>query len=124
MWIFTKYGMFSIVCARTGPSSIKLDKQRLMVRARSKRHLKNLRKRFKVLKSTKIFSNTGTDYPFRLFVKKSVWLKIAAQLADEIDYGNFKATVSYDERYHDACHRVWSTMFSMDAPESSTWELP
>lgn len=41
MWIFTKYGFYSAVCARQGDGSSgqPIDPERLMVRARVRAHL-------------------------------------------------------------------------------------
>jgi len=48
MWLFTQYGFFSAVCAREGDGSYtnRVDPTRIMVRARLKNHLENLKRRF------------------------------------------------------------------------------
>ena len=48
MWIFTKYGFFSAVCARRGDGNHgqPIDSDRIMVRARVRGHLEALMKRF------------------------------------------------------------------------------
>jgi hypothetical protein len=49
MWIFTRYGFFSIACADKPDGS--LDSQSVMVRARCIGHLCSLQKRFPALQS-------------------------------------------------------------------------
>jgi len=48
MWIFTKHGFFSAVCARQGDGKHgqPVDHDRIMVRARVRSHLEALKKRF------------------------------------------------------------------------------
>jgi hypothetical protein len=74
MWIFTKYGFFSAVCARkgSGKHGQPVDPERIMVRARLRPHLKALKKRFSdFLGDCEIQESAGTDYTYRLFVQKS-----------------------------------------------------
>jgi hypothetical protein len=47
MWIFTRYGFYSIACASKPDGS--LDSQSVMVRARCIDHLRSLQKRFPAL---------------------------------------------------------------------------
>jgi hypothetical protein len=51
MWVFTKHGFFSAVCARqgSGERGQPVDPNRIMVRARVRGHLEALRKRFPAL---------------------------------------------------------------------------
>ncbi len=48
VWLFTKYGFYSVVCARQGDGSHSqpVDPDRIMVRARVRRHLEALKDRF------------------------------------------------------------------------------
>ena len=48
MWIFTKYGFYSAVCARQGDGSHgqPVDTNRIMVRARIRKHLETLLDQF------------------------------------------------------------------------------
>jgi hypothetical protein len=125
MWIFTKYGFFSAVSARTGNGQLgnPVDPDRMMVRARMEVHLKDLRKRFRCLSRCKIVESAGTDYAFRMFVPKEAWVEVMSGLASEVDYDNFKDAVvrhadgredrppSYDDlRYETSLHAVWDVM--------------
>lgn len=118
MWIFTKHGFFSAVCARQGDGKHgrPVDADRMMVRARIREHLEALKQQFpQHLGQSEIQESVGTDYAFRLFVPKSDWVLIMGQLADEIDYDNFKSEVARHQgrpgaAYEHALHEVWSVM--------------
>ena len=119
MWIFTKYGFFSVVCARRGfghPFE-PIDPNRVMVRSRSRSHLEALQKRFSQA-AGEIMSFDGSDYPYRVFLPKSVWATIMAELSMEIDYDNFKSEVAEsgltEPAYGQCLHLVWSTMRSLE----------
>jgi hypothetical protein len=121
MWLFTKHGFFSAVCARTGNGkpTAPVDPDRVMVRARVREHLEALRDRFpELLGDCPIVESTGTDYACRIFVPKATWSKVAAALAESVDYANFKAAVGDSlgdslGDYQHALHEVWSTMWQL-----------
>lgn len=125
MWIFTKYGFYSAVCARQGDGGSRqpIDVDRIMVRARVRSHLAALIDRFPdLLGDCQIVESAGTDYAFRLFVEKSAWVRVLTDMAEDTDYGNFKSEVerhqgSAGEDYEDALHRVWSVMHSLQTTE-------
>jgi hypothetical protein len=118
MWIFTKHGFFSAVCARQGDGKHgePVDTNRIMVRARIRGHLEALKKRFpNLLGECEIRESVGTDYAYRLFVPKSAWTQVVAGLADETDYDNFKDEVAHHQGragadYEHSLHEVWSVM--------------
>ena len=118
MWLFTKHGFFSAACARNGNGKRgqPVDPDRIMVRARVRDHLEALKKRFpEFLSDCEIQESAGTDYAFRLFVQKSAWKQVAAGLAEETDYDNFKSEVARHQgragaAYEHSLHEVWSVM--------------
>ncbi|MEX0718568.1 MAG: hypothetical protein WD066_18390, partial [Planctomycetaceae bacterium] len=118
MWLFTKHGFFSAVCARQGDGGHDqpVDPNRIMVRGRLRSHLVTLMERFpQLLGDCEIHESPGTDYAFRLFVSKSAWAQVLAELAGEIDYDNFKSEVgrhqgSTGANYENSLHDVWSVM--------------
>jgi len=120
MWLFTQYGFYSVVCARDlqgNPSRV--DPNTLMVRARSRRHIESLQKRFPQLASLPIGDTPNTDYRFRIVVPKPVWVEVVQELASEVDYGNFKDRAhsqSGDDRYVDALHDIWEVMERLQRP--------
>jgi len=86
------------------------------VRARVRDHLEALKKRFpELLGRCEIQESAGTDYAFRLFVKKPAWSKVLSGLAEETDYDNFKSEVARHQGkkgapYEQSLHEVWSVM--------------
>src|SRR5262249_22963272 len=118
MWIFTKHGFFSAVCARQGDGKHghPVDRDRIMVRARLRNHLEGLKKRFPdPLTGCDIKESAGTDYAYRLFVSKSAWEQVVQGLAEETDYDNFKSEVKRHQgkdgaAYVQSLHEVWSVM--------------
>lgn len=125
VWIFTKHGFFSAVCARKGHGGQgqPVDPDRIMVRARLRTHLKALKERFPdVLGEYEIQGSAGTDYAFRLFVPKAVWVQVLAGLAEETDYDNFKSVVASHQgkagaAYEHSLHDVWSVMHKLQETE-------
>ena len=121
MWIFTKHGFFSAVCARQGDGKHgqSVDPDRIMVRARVREHLDALKKRFPdLLGQCEIQKSAGTDYAYRLFVQKSAWVQVVAGLAEETDYDNFKSEVARHQGrawagYERSLHEVWSVMHKL-----------
>ena len=72
MWVFTKYGFYSVVCAHQGDGSFNesVDLKRVMVRARDRGHLEALRVRFRgLLGDAVIHEHVGTVYAYRIFVE-------------------------------------------------------
>ena len=118
MWIFTKHGFFSAVCARKGSGrhDQPVDPERIMVRARVRGHLEALKKTFpEWLGQCEIQESSDTDYAFRIFVAKSVWSHVLSGLAEETDYDNFTSEVARHQgrpgaAYEHALHEVWSVM--------------
>lgn len=118
MWLFTKYGFYSAVCARQGDGSHgqPVDTNRIMVRARVRKHLEALINRFSdLLDGCEIKQFRGTDYAFRIFMDKPVWSQVLVGMTEELDYDNFKSEVvrfqgSMGAAYEHALHGVWSVM--------------
>ena len=113
MWLFTQYGFFSIVSAKklkNGNVSAELDPQTVLVRARDRRHLQNLQTRFADLRNLPV-NQTSSDYACRLIVPKATWVQVARELAEEIDYDNFKdhcfGSGLTDDMYETALHETW-----------------
>jgi len=117
MWVFTRYGFVSIGCARDKNGNVHPDT--VMIRARMREHLENLRDRFSdtALGNAEILGDTGTDYLYRMIVPKAEWASVLSQLALEQTWPHFKTEASRFERlksassrYVDALHQVWWTM--------------
>jgi hypothetical protein len=116
MWIFARYGFYSIACASKPDGS--LDEETVMVRARREEHLQNLRDRFSALADVEIVMMTDRDYRYRLIVPKQVWVPILTEMAEEQDWSNFKNEAAAYQgttgaSYLRALHEVWATMDRM-----------
>ncbi len=118
MWIFTRYGFYSAVCARQGDGRREqpVNPNRIMVRCRVRQHLEALIARFPDwLAGCEIKEFLGTDYAFRIFVDKPLWSQVLVGLNEEMDYDNFKGEVAgFQGRdrsgYVHALHDVWAVM--------------
>lgn len=128
MWLFTKLGFFSVVCARLDGGKGRPDVTRLMIRARNPDHLSALKQAFpEQLGSTEIVLSDRTDYPARIFVPKDVFARsVLPVLAMQIDYDNFKSelTRSGQHKYHDACSSVWGVMLRLQPPRRREFVEP
>src|SRR5213080_2505575 len=121
MWLFTKYGFFSAVCARQddGKPGQPIDPKRIKVRARVRRHLEALRERFPdLLRNCEVREFTNSDYAFRIFVDKPAWSLVLVGLNEELDYDNFKSEVARFQgrdgaAYESSLHEVWSVMYQL-----------
>jgi hypothetical protein len=122
MWIFTKYGFFSVVCGRQRfGMSAEPDPNTVMVRARRRTHLENLKERFPdELGAATIHQSQDTDYRYRIVVPKTTFVQVLDSLGQEMTYTNFKSEVgmnSGDPDYLAALHEVWETMYGLQTKE-------
>lgn len=121
MWLFTRHGFYSAVSALQGK---KVDRSRVVVRARIRIHLVNLCEAFHVLPDQrKITSSEQSDYRYRLVVPADVWAQVVHDLACDIDYPNFKDACP-DEEYHELLVRVWSAGYSAQQREKTQDAYP
>lgn len=125
MWIFTRYGFFSIACADKPDGTINPDT--VMVRARLHEHLVSLKNRFREseLGKAEILSWDGRDYRYRIIVPKAAWVAALAELATEQTWSNFKSETSRFSRakktayaYVDALHSIWDVMHRLQSWET------
>ena len=89
------------------------------IRLRLRDHLESLRKRFpNLLDQAEIRETPEADHAYRLFLPKSVWTRIVADLVEETDYENFKSEVRRHQgpdeaAYEQSLHRVWDVMYGL-----------
>jgi len=123
MWIFTRYGFYSIACANKAGSG-GIDPNTVMVRSRLKEHLLNLQERFKdtAIAKLSIGDSTHTDYRYRIVMPKADWVAALSEMATEQTWSNFKnesATFArihkLSTRYVHALHDIWDVMFRLQA---------
>jgi hypothetical protein len=122
MWLFTRYGFFSVACASKSDGA--LDPDTLMIRARRKAHLQKLQVRFPAIARAEILAWPNSDYRYRIIITKTVWAEIVAALAREQTWSNFKDEAAHFQgttgsAYVDALHKVWSTMHRLQETESA-----
>ena len=122
MWLFTRYGFYSIACANKPDGSV--DPLTVMVRARRRLHLNSLMERFPVIAGAGIVVLPHRDYRYRLVVPKAVWVTIMAGLAEEQDWSNFKNETARFQGatgadFVSALHRVWEVMHGLQRSEGS-----
>ena len=106
MWLFTSLGFFSVVAHRDEPDT-------LLIRARAREDLEALRDRH--LPDLELVENAGSDYRWRGFVSREGLERVAAGLAADIDYPNFKDAVAHRQgasRAH-LYHDVWNVMYRL-----------
>ena len=108
MWLFTRYGFFSVVFkpipAPKGSSDDffeLFEAREFSIRSRERSHLENLIGSVRVkgrwpggLDEPEILEEAGTDYEYRILATKKEWRKfLAPTLFGSIDYSNFKGEV-------------------------------
>jgi len=88
MWLATLDGFFSTVIDLQEPG-------RMLIRARCEKDIKNLHRRFraKCPSMRRPTSDETRDYRWRLSISKRDWVKLVAELANEVHYPNFKSAV-------------------------------
>jgi hypothetical protein len=72
MWIFSVEGFYSVACATKPDGSI--DRQTVMIRARRKQHLQNLKVRFPALSDAEIVCRWRLKKGTKMAAK---WLSVA-----------------------------------------------
>jgi hypothetical protein len=116
MWIMSRQGFYSVV-KKPGCAPDELE-----VRARCRKDLEVLKKQ--TGSKSKILTNAGTDYPFRIRMKREIWAKFLADEAMEVDYANFKDEVLFGKtetprrrkHRHDVYFDVWKALLSLSDP--------
>ena len=108
MWLLTPIGFFSAV-RKTGDSHLTL-------RARVHGDLEALRARY-LPQLSPTLAGGGTDYPYRATCTHAQWASALAQMAQDIDYSNFKTEVG-NRQGHERAHvysKVWSALTQLES---------
>lgn len=106
MWLFTKFGFFSVVKKGTNDD--------LTIRSRTRSDLDRIRNHYLPSLSASR-AHEGTDYPWRATASASALAEAMSAIAQDIDYANFKDEVAFSlgkdraKRYG----RVWSALYDM-----------
>jgi hypothetical protein len=109
MWLFTKYGFYSITKAE-----LTRKKELFQVRARARKDLINLKNAIPSLRFKKIHIYPYADYRFRIYVWKLEMVEILLELGESLDYSNFKNKITGIENQKDKYNyynKVWGVMY-------------
>lgn len=104
MWLMTQHGFFSIVKNSQAPDEY-------FVRGRVKNDLANLNHLMGWKR--KIHTWATADYRYRIIVSQQEMIGLVAQIAEAIDYSNFKGrihTLPDQDEKSAAYGRVWAVM--------------
>src|SRR5690242_9786528 len=77
MWIFTRYGFYSIASAHRPDGSA--DPDTVMVRARRQVHLQRLQARFPAIAGAAISTSDERDYRYRILAAKTAWVSVVSE---------------------------------------------
>ncbi len=98
MWIFLNNSFLSMVENRN-------NKEELLVRSRIKGDIE------KVFPDSDVFEIDNSDYKYRSFVKKTDVSNKLKNLIENINYDNFKNSISSDQlERHNSYFNVWSEL--------------
>ena len=96
MWIFLNNSFLSIVEDRN-------NKKQLLIRSRIKGDIE------RVFPNSDVFEMSNSDYKYRSYIKKIEVSKKLMTLVENINYDNFKSSISPDETdRHNSYMKVWS----------------
>jgi 8-oxo-dGTP pyrophosphatase MutT (NUDIX family) len=114
MWLITNFGFFSIVRKPEDVAS-----KTLTVRGRVRADLELLRTRY-LPNLGPISADAGTDYKYRATAPKADVAKALRHAAEDIDYSNFKDSVSQTQgpkRAH-LYHGLWDILYELQEDEA------
>ncbi len=113
MWLFTRFGFYSVTVSR-------VDRTKIQIRARSRQDLERLA-RFAAEKASlqlgEIIVTPHSDYHYRLICSRPEWTNLAALLAEDIDYSNFKNQI-HDSQRHQLYLEVWRIMEKLQSQQA------
>jgi len=107
MWLYTKFGFFSVIADANA-------KGRLVIRARRKEDLLNLRTRY-LPSLSKTVTTERSDYRYRAFVTKADFKRVIPRIVEDITYSNFKDSVEDQDR-HGIYLDVWFATQQLQDP--------
>jgi len=120
MWFISKYGFVSVVEHRDKPGSV-------IVRARARNDLEQLcelaeQEGIPSFGEDQIEETLGADYHYRLAAPVESWKQIACQVAEWIDYDNFKALMAkHQPERAEIYSQVWTDLMKIQFPDSDSW---
>ena len=114
MWLITNFGFFSVVEKQEDQG-----KGTLTIRARSKKDLENLKKKYLPAMGN-IRTDERADYRYRATSPREDIVKAFAQAIQDINYSNFKDEVSKKQGYPRAnvYGWVWDSLYTIQTEEN------
>lgn len=120
--IATNWGVYEL--GMRDPQFIEAgDTRELQIRARSRRHLGELRYRYPVLAEIVFLGNGVADFQYRIYATREVLADIFGGLVYEIDYIRFKEGALKDRKLHNVLSQMWSVLLNA-YPEGSSYFQP
>ena len=110
MWIFSKYGFYSVVKV----SEKRNPDEEYMIRARDLQQLKTLKEEANIDKPIIVTENA--DYAYRIVVTDEEYHRFIETIENSIDYTNFKSACARRSKNFDwleCLHNVWSVMLDL-----------
>jgi hypothetical protein len=123
-WHFSTLGFFTVVCLREGEGATeKINKNKVMVRARLVEHLENLKalcaEDVPAVAKAEIIITPTSDFIARIIVPKRAWIAALGLLEEGVNYDRFKPACAKrkDDAYAHALHDVWGIMNRLQSHE-------
>lgn len=114
MWLFTKYGFFSVVQHKSRNGLV-------LIRAMEKSDIEWVRDFINEGCDTTpchVEESPVNDYRFRIVATREEYQDLLKHLGDELDYTNFKDTIHGDPVRDNAYTEVWQTMRNFQATKA------
>lgn len=97
MWlILSRTGFLSVVVPRNQKTG-EVEHNRLMIRARKRKHLELLRSQHPVLAGARIIRSDSADYMWRVLVPRSDFAEVMREIVERLDVTNVKSDAHLHE---------------------------
>ena len=94
MWLFTRWGFYSIACARQGndgSTGNEIDSHSLVIEAFDEQHLTALKSHLPDLIGNCFIKKVAdSEFRFHMIVDKNIWSQVMLSLSQELNYDDFR----------------------------------
>ena len=93
MWLFTRWGFYSIACARQGDGGNEsgIDSHSLVIEAFSQQHLEALKAHLPDLIGNSFIQEVAeSELRFHMIVDKNIWSQVMLSLSQELNFDDFR----------------------------------
>ena len=94
MWLFTRWGFYSIACARQGDDGStgnEIDSHSLVIEAFDEQHLTALKSHLPDLIGNCFIKQVAeSEFRFHMIVDKNIWSQVMLSLSQELNYDDFR----------------------------------